>query len=367
MSSEVTRDGFLSSVVRREVYNIVVAAGALNRLGEISRELTERLDARSIVVVTDTRVAELHLGAALNALDVLDLPVTTISIPPGEHSKSTERLLELWQRMLQGETERRTAVIALGGGVICDLVGFTAATYMRGIPYVNVPTSLMAQVDAAIGGKVAVDDPRAKNLLGAFYHPSLVVVDPAVLDTLPPCELANGLAEVVKVAVISSEPLMAALESGGHEQPGELEAIVRESIGIKLALLSEDPFEADLRRLLNFGHCVGHPLEAASGYTLRHGEAVSIGMVIAAEVARQRRLCSARTADRIYRVLRRNGLPVRFPAELTDAVWENMKIVRRIRNGRFNLVVPAEIGRCEILPSIHYTEYRDAITANSWR
>ncbi len=365
LSWESSGDGYVTSVERRDTYRIVVRSGALDELGELLGEVTERLDARSLLVVTDSVVEGLHLVPALCALEALGLPLSVISIPAGERSKSVERLLVLWQELLHGRIERRTLVVSLGGGVVCDLVGFAAATYMRGLPYVNVPTSVLAQVDAAIGGKVAVDDPHAKNLLGAFHHPSMVVVDPALLTTLPEAEIANGLAEVAKVAIIASPPLMDALERGEHRTASGMEAAVREAIEIKLSLLAADPFEADLRRVLNLGHCVGHPLEVASHYRLRHGEAVSVGLVVAAEIARRRGLCAPATADRIRDVLERLGLSTRFPPQLADAVWDRMAIVRQVRNGELNLVVPEQVGRCAILPSIHEAEYRAAVRATA--
>ena len=365
LSWERNGDGYVTSVARRDTYRIVVRSGALGDLGELLGEVAGRLDARSVLVVTDSVVADLHLEPTLRALQALGLPVRVISIPAGERSKSVERLLVLWQELLHGEIERRTLVVSLGGGVICDLVGFAAATYMRGLPYVNVPTSLLAQVDAAIGGKVAVDDPHAKNLLGAFHHPAMVVVDPAILGTLPAAEIANGLAEVVKVAVIASGSLMDALERGEHGAASGMEAVVREAIEIKLALLAADPFEVDLRRALNLGHCVGHPLEVASRYGMRHGEAVAVGLVVAGEIARLRGLCVPATVDRIRDVLKRLGLSTVFPAHLADAVWDRMAIIRQVRNGELNLVVPEAIGRCAILPAIHDAEYREAVRATA--
>lgn len=360
---EPAGDGFRTSVVRRDGYRIVVRSGALEDLGGLMRPLMEDLDARSAIVITDHNVAELHLQPALEALEAHGISATTVSIPAGERSKTVERLRELWRDLRARRAERRTVLVALGGGVLCDLVGMAAATYMRGLPYVNVPTSLMAQVDAAIGGKVAVDDTHAKNLFGAFHHPSLVVVDPTTLATLPPPEVANGFAEVVKVAVISSERLMADLEREDRHDAEGIVAIVRQAIEIKLELLANDPFEVDLRRLLNLGHCVGHPLEAASEYTMRHGQAVAIGLGVAAQVALQRGICPAETQRRIVELLGEVGLSTSFPLGLADTVWERMRVVQQVRNGTLNLVVPQTIGSCEILESIDEPEYRAAVEA----
>lgn len=247
--------------------------------------------------------------------------------------------------------------MALGGGVLCDLVGFAASTYLRGVPYVNVPTTLMAQTDGAVGGKVGVDHPGGKNLIGAFFHPVRVVVDPLVLRTLPRREVASGLAEIVKVAVLTSPAMFAALEALDVERPPAVDTallpLIRGSIAAKLALLAPDPFERSLRRLLNFGHAVGHALEAATDFAVyRHGEAVAVGMATATELAAQRGLCGARTRSRILGLLRRLDLPTVLPEPLRDLTWERLQAVYLVRNASLREVVPRTIGHCQVLDGV---------------
>ena len=211
--------------------------------------------------------------------------------------------------------------MALGGGVIVDMVGFVASAFMRGLPYVNVPTSLIAQLDAAIGGKTGIDYDGSKNLLGAFYHPAAVLIDPDLLATLPDREIRSGLAEAVKVGMLHP-PLFAKLESLELDRAGDLDVVIREAVLCKMRLLRDDPFEQSLVRLLNLGHSIGHALEAATGFVAyRHGEAVAIGIAVATAISRSRGLCSAETKDRILGCLGTCGLAVSLPLPLAAATW----------------------------------------------
>lgn len=362
------------TVVRRDEYPIVIERGSLRRTGDLLRPWMDALDAHDAIVVTDENVAGIHLDTVLVSMRAAGVECSEMLIPPGEPSKSVQATLDLWETLRERGCARRTFLVALGGGVLCDLVGFVAATYMRGVPYVNVPTSLMAQIDGAIGGKVGVDHPTAKNLIGAFYHPVGVVIDPDAVLTCDRREICNGLAEACKVAVICSDDLFAVLEAidpddlaaGGDGASDDtrrrLGRVAREAIAAKLALLAPDPFETSLRRLLNFGHSIGHALEAASGYRVyRHGEAVSVGMATAAQISSARGLCDEATRARIVGLLSNLRLPTRMPDELWDDVWEHLEIIRRIRNGKLHFVVPLAIGKCDMLDHIDEGEYRAAL------
>jgi 3-dehydroquinate synthetase len=260
---------------------------------------------------------------------------------------------------------RRTLVVGLGGGVICDLAALAAATYMRGLPYLLIPSSLVALADAAIGGKGGADFVGTKNLIGAFCHPAAVVVDPGLLATLEDHHVRNGMAEIIKVAAISDEDLFrlveaAALTASGR--PRDLAAVIRGAIGGKLRLLGPDPFErGSLARVLNFGHCVGHPLEAASGFRIPHGAAVAAGMAVATAASGIAGRCSPATAGRILDVLARYRLPATIPMALRAATWEGVADVRRIRNGVLNFVVPRQVGQGTFLEEMSRSLYDSAL------
>lgn len=356
--------GFSVVVHREQRYQMIVERGLLAKVGRFLRPLADQMDADSLVIVTDENVAEHHAQTLVQSANEVALRCEVLVISPGERSKSIDEARRLWDAFVALGVRRRTPILALGGGVVCDLVGFVASTFMRGVPYVNVPTSLMAQLDAAIGGKVAVDHPSTKNLIGAFHHPVSVLVDPDTVLTLDRPEVSNGLAEAIKVAVIASPKLFDLLERLPADSNESMDDIVIECIATKLRLLEQDPFERCLRRLLNFGHCIAHALEASSSYTIfRHGEAVGIGISIASELARQRGLCTQDTRDRIIHQVERVGLSPAMPPAYGQDVWGRLSMIRRVRNGNLNFVVPCAIGRCEILDGIDRGEYESAVAA----
>lgn len=354
---------FNVSVSRRDDYDIVVGRGSLAHLAEHLAPFMAANDSESAVIICDNNVRPLYLDSVRGLLEAEGISCADLEVPAGELSKSVATAQGLWDDLRRLGVRRRSVLIALGGGVVCDLVGFVASGYMRGVPYVNVGTSLMGQVDGAIGGKVGVDHRTGKNLIGAFYHPGLVVIDPECLKTLPRREIVNGLAEVVKVAMISSADLFARLEriDLGKEEDGPIgdallrrfDPIISEAIRIKLDLLAPDPFEQDLHRLLNLGHSVGHALEAATSYTrYRHGEAVAIGIATVSAIAANEGICSRETLQRILDLLRRLGLPAAVPEELRNAVWAHLESIRLVRNGKLLLVLPFQIGQCEIIDDV---------------
>jgi 3-dehydroquinate synthase len=323
-------------------------------------------------VISDPVVAEHYLPTVTSVATSMDFSPTTHVLPRGEAAKSAANLAGIWTEMHRSGVDRRTVVLGLGGGTICDVVTLAAATYMRGLPYVLVPTTLTAQADAAIGGKGGVDFMGVKNLVGAFYHPVAVVVDPELLRTLDNRQLRNGLAEIIKVAVISDAELFQRLESispCGSGSAGELSPVVHKAIRRKLELLAADPFERNsLARPLNYGHCIGHAVEAASGFAIPHGEAVAAGMAVAASVGLATGHCSAANLHRILSLIARQGLPVTVPRPLQADSWLRMNEIRRIRNGPLHLVVPRGIGACSIIDDIGEDAYRTALARlERWR
>ena len=336
-------------------YSILVETDALARLPDLVRA---HAPAHRYAVVTDANVARHYLTRVRDALVAAagDGPtaasaVHTVVIPPGEELKTREQWAAITDDLLAHGCARDTTIVALGGGVIGDLAGFVAATYMRGVPVVQIPTTLLAMVDASVGGKTAVDTPAGKNTVGAFHPPTFVVIDPATLASLPTRELRAGLAEVIKHGVIADAAeidaacaLAPALEGGHAPQPG-LEALIERSVRIKASVVAADEREHGLRKVLNFGHTVGHGVEAASSYSLLHGEAIAIGMVAEARVAEQVGVAGVGTAEAIERAVTAVGLPSRIPGELPpERVIALMQSDKKRRRGLLEYALPERLG-----------------------
>ena len=281
------------------------------------------------------------------------------TVPAGEASKSQEQVTAIYEWLIGHRAERREALIALGGGMIGDLVGYVAATYLRGVPLVQVPTSLLAQVDAAIGGKTGINHLKGKNLIGAFYHPRLVLADPALLFTLPERSRTEGWAEIVKYGIILDAELFVLLESHAEElraftrsSAALLCRIIARCIDLKVMVIEEDEREQGRRAILNYGHTVGHALENASGYgELLHGEAVSIGMVVAANMALESCLCSAAMVARQSALLVALGLPIKYDGSVrARALLSTMKLDKKVVGKRVQWIMPLHIGEVMITP-----------------
>jgi 3-dehydroquinate synthase len=293
-----------------------VGANILDRLGELAQGAG--LKPGSCAIVTDANVEKLYAARVEEALRKAGFEPAVISVPPGEASKSLPTLELLYDRMTAIGLDRNSAVFAAGGGVVGDLAGFAAATFLRGVPLVQVPTTVVAQVDSALGGKTAINHRHAKNLIGAFYQPRLIVADVATLATLPDREFREGLAEVIKYGAIMDAPMIADLErdldSILARRSDLLEQVVARSLTHKAAVVSADERESGLRKTLNFGHTIGHAIEASAGYgSYFHGEAVAIGMVAAARLSSKYASFSADEASRLQRLIERAGLPTAMP------------------------------------------------------
>jgi 3-dehydroquinate synthase len=334
-------------------YPIVVGANVLEEVGPRLAALGFR---GRCALVTSERVNALHGGAVAASLRGAGLRPALIEIPDGEEHKNLAWVAVVYERLLEAGVDRRSPVIALGGGVVSDLAGFTAATLLRGLPTAVVPTTLLAQVDAAVGGKTGVNHARGKNLIGAFHQPRLVLADVAVLSTLPRRELVAGLAEVIKYGAIGDAALFARLESDLDAiiagSPDVLVPIVAACCRQKAAVVADDEREErGGRAVLNFGHTVGHAVEALTEYkTLLHGEAVAIGMVAAARVSRALGRCTAGPAERLERLLKRAGLPTDIPNGLTPAALAlAMQYDKKSADGRIRFVCLRDIGRTEFV------------------
>lgn len=324
---------------------VTIGTGVIDSLGRIARAAAP---AHRYALISDTHVAPHHAERAARSFGEAQPAVFTI--PPGEGEKTRARWADLTDRLLRDGFGRDSAVVALGGGVICDLAGFVAATYMRGVPIVQVPTSLLAMIDASVGGKTGVDTEAGKNLVGAFHRPSAVIVDPSLLRTLPPEHMRAGMAEAIKHGVIADAEYFESIEGalpGLLDDPASdsIADLIARSIEIKGSFVERDEREAGPRKALNFGHTVGHAVEQLSGYSLLHGEAVAIGMAVEARLGEAAGVTEPGTAARLTRCLEAAGLPTRRPGSITIAdVVRATHGDKKARKGRAEYALPARIG-----------------------
>lgn len=333
-------------------YDIVVGTGLVESLGRRLRALGF---CGKVGVVTDAAVGKLYGARAMRAIKSAGLDGHLIVVPSGERTKTMRWVTRVLDELVKGRFERGSVLVALGGGVIGDLTGFAAAVYLRGIPFIQVPTTLVAQVDSSVGGKTGVNHPLGKNLIGAFYQPRLVLSDIATLKTLPPREWLGGLAEVIKYGMIADEPFFMYLEKHMDAvvqmDPEPVRHIVMQSCRIKAAVVMEDEREADRRRILNYGHTIGHALESLGKYkTLIHGEAVSIGMVHEAALSHYLGMCTQDVLTRQRDVIRRAGLPDTLPKITFTELWTAMQHDKKVAKGRVYSVFPERIGQVRIAP-----------------
>jgi 3-dehydroquinate synthase len=323
-------------------YDVCVEPGGLDRLG--AHFQAHGLNG-PVALVSDRTVGGLYLDRATQSLQAAGYTVETHCIEPGEANKTLETVQAVWNFFVQAGVERGSTVAALGGGVVGDLTGFAAATFLRGVAWVNLPTTLLAMVDSSLGGKTGIDLPQAKNLVGAFYPPRLVLADPLVLQTLPARELRNGLAETVKHAIIADPDLFALCEAGPAAVNERLNQLVRQSMAVKLKVIEVDPYEKGLRQALNLGHSIGHGVEQASHFSISHGEAVAIGTVAEARLAEKIGLGQMGLPDRIASVLANLGLPTETPQDIPlDQIIQAMQHDKKRVAGQLRFALPVKIG-----------------------
>jgi len=328
-------------------YPIYIGPGLLGQVGA----LLQAVSGARVAVVTNPVVGHWYLDPVLDALRTAGLKPFPCTMPDGETFKTLDTLASLYSQFVEGGLDRGDAVLALGGGVTCDVAGFAAATYMRGLPVVQVPTTLLAMVDASVGGKTAVDLPEGKNLVGAFKQPASVAIDPDVLRTLPSRERASGMAELIKHGVLADVVLFTALE-GGPLQPADWYRWVTRSLQVKIEVVEEDPYEQGRRAVLNLGHTVGHAIEQLSRFDLRHGEAVSIGVVAAAEIAVAQGSAESGLPARIAAALAAHDLPVHCPPLTAEEIWEMMGRDKKKRGRQLRWILPRAIGSVEIVDDV---------------
>lgn len=346
--------GYISIKAMKEEYWAWIQPGGLNALESWVAMFGL---GTPVVVVTDENVGGYYADQVMENLK--DHETRLVTFPAGEKHKNRETLSLLWDKLEEAGIERSSTIIALGGGVVGDITGFAAATYLRGVQWVNIPTSLLAMVDASLGGKTGIDLPHGKNLAGAFYPPRAVLTDPDTLATLPEEELRSGMAEVVKHGVIADLDLFDLCSRGWDAVTADLPNLVRQAVAVKVGFIEDDPYEKGRRAALNYGHTIGHAIEAASYYQLRHGEAVAIGMVIEAKLAEEIGLAKKGLAHKISQTLESLGLPTDIPNKLEPEHWMSYLYVDKKRaNGKVHFSLPIQIGEIKTRVMIDNLEER---------
>lgn len=337
-------------------YDVLVGADLLPNLAELAHIRGP------IALMTDSHVGPLHAHR-------LDQVVCTITMPAGEQHKTLATVQSCYDQLLAAGIDRQATVVALGGGVVGDVAGFVAATYLRGVDFVQCPTSLLAMVDASVGGKTGVDLPQGKNLVGAFKQPTAVLADVSTLQTLPPEEFAAGMAEVVKHGLINNPELFRRLESGDwrftNQSPiSTLQSLVATAIEVKRDVVQEDPFEQGRRATLNLGHTFGHAIEQVSGYRIRHGEGVALGLVAAARLSARLEYCNPALPGRIEAVLKAQGLPTRIPAVYDPAhIYAAMFTDKKKAAGRLRFILLRDVGDVFIAGDVAEKDVLETLTA----
>jgi len=330
-------------------YDIHIQPGLLDRAGDAMRALTP---AKRVGVVADSNTAVLYLDRLKRSLTASGFDVVSALVPAGEKDKTLETLLPVYDAFLGARFERSMPLIALGGGVTGDMAGFVAATLLRGVPFVQMPTTLLSMVDASVGGKTGVDHPAGKNLIGAFHQPKAVLIDPQCLQTLPERELQSGLAECIKHDIIRDADGFAALEKNIDKALSldldYLAGLIAHNVRIKADVVIADPFEHAERAHLNLGHTFGHAIESVSNFAYAHGEAISLGMCAAAYAATKLMMLSTQDHQRITALLRRAKLPTTQLKLDADAIVDAMYFDKKVRDGKLSFVLPDRIGHVVI-------------------
>lgn len=350
-------------------YPIFIGTQTLDRMAESLNELLTGWS--QAILICDERIVETIGKTVAECLVRSKRRVATLVVPSGEENKSIANLSLLWGRLLEEKADRKSVVVAIGGGVVGDLAGFAAASYMRGLRFIQVPTTLLAMVDSSVGGKTGINLPSAKNMIGAFWQPHAVWIDTSTLDSLPDREFRSGLAEVVKYGVILDETFFDYLEehaeailTRSHEH---IQHIVRRSCELKAQVVSQDERETTgLRAILNYGHTFGHAIEAKTSYgRFLHGEAISIGMTMAGQLALRLELWPNACQQKQTRLLRKLGLPTGFSEVPAEQLVEAMQLDKKTEHGKLNFILPTRMGNVRTVSNCEYADIRGAILGNA--
>ena len=334
-------------------YDVIIGSGFLARTGAKLKELGLKGKA---VIITDSNVKKLYGDALKKALTGDGFDVLLIELPPGEEQKSLETASRLYQQLSDFHAERMTPLLALGGGVIGDLTGFVAATYMRGVPLIQMPTTLLSQGDSSIGGKTAVNHGKLKNMVGVFYHPRLTISDVNALKSLGKRELSDGLSEIIKHGIILDAEFFGYLEKNMAKIRAldeiALEKIVARSAAIKAGVVEKDELDLGLRNILNFGHTAGHAIETVSGLKIWHGEAVALGMLAEAAISNRMGRLGKDELARIRKLVAAAGLPTHIPNLKVESLMEAMQHDKKIVQGKIKFVLPTRIGEVAVIDNV---------------
>ena len=341
----------------QDSYEIAIAPGSLDLLGKKMQQLNL---GKKVLIVSNPEIFGHYGEICIESLKAAGFETCTHIIPAGEQHKHLQSIQQVYDTALNNHIERSSTLVALGGGVIGDMTGFSAATWLRGVNFVQVPTSLLAIVDASVGGKTGVNHPQGKNLIGAFYQPKLVAIDSNLLKTLPPREFRAGMAEVIKYGVIWDEDLFGKLEHHQHldtlENVGDalLETIITRSCQAKAEVVSQDEKESGIRAILNYGHTIGHAVESLTDYKqFVHGEAVAIGMVAAGKIAIEMGLWTQSEADRQDVLITKTGLPTDIPDRISaEDILETIKSDKKVKAGKVRFILPTGIGKVTITDKV---------------
>ena len=345
-------------------YSIYIETGLIGQVGELMSSMTF---GRKVLIITDRNVNLLYAEAVANSLRSAGFKAAIFVVEPGEGSKTLATADKIFTQAINIGLDRKSPIIAVGGGVVGDLAGFVASTYLRGVPFIQVPTTLLAQVDSSVGGKTAVNHPLGKNLIGAFYQPQLVVVDPLVLDTLPDRELKAGLAEVIKYGIIADPVFFAYLTSHAEQvlarHPAALTEVISRCCQIKANIVAQDEREASVRMILNFGHTIGHAVEGVGGYRqYNHGEGVAIGMHGAALLSSGLNLCSLSAVTALQQLITAMGLPLCAPGYGIDELLKFLARDKKVIDSKIKWVLMQDIGRVSIIQDVAETHIRTVLS-----
>jgi 3-dehydroquinate synthase len=359
-------DSIISVQLPEKSYNIYIATNGLSQIGTQAKKLNI---GKKILIISNPEIFNYYGQLTINSLIEAGFEVRYHLIPAGETYKNLESIQSIYDLALETRLERSSTLLALGGGVIGDMTGFAAATWLRGVNFIQVPTSLLAMVDASVGGKTGVNHPQGKNLIGAFYQPKLVMIDPLVLKTLPAREFRAGMAEVIKYGVIWDSELFSELElaerldSLAHLPPELLNFILTRSCQAKAEVVSQDEKESGLRAILNYGHTIGHALESLTNYqTFVHGEAVAIGMVTAGKIAVKAQLWSEQEAKRQDNLIIKAGLPTKIPTNLDiESIITSLQLDKKVQAGKIRFILPLNIGKVTITDQINSNLLREVL------
>jgi 3-dehydroquinate synthase len=343
-------------------YDILIGSGLLDRAAEL---LTNAVPAKNYIVITNPTVEKLYGNKLKENLSNRGFIVNLLTIPDGEEYKSLDTAGRLYEELTGCFAERDTPLLALGGGVIGDLAGFVASTYMRGVPLVQIPTTLLAQVDSSIGGKVAVDHGNIKNKIGTFYQPGLVISDTAALKTLPQAEFINGMAEVIKSAVIRDNTLFVFIKENLDAimklDNDVIEEMVFRTAAIKAAIVAQDERDTGLRNILNFGHTIGHAVETVSGFRIPHGQAVAIGMLAEAGISHKMGTFEETELEELENLILHCGLPVKMPEFDKNSVMKAMSHDKKTKDGKIRFALPRNIGDVYLTDEVDIDCIREAL------